>query len=56
MDRRTFLKTGASLLAAASGGALAYEPVRYPPSDQVRLDPDFEGFLWQAQCEAADLP
>lgn len=48
MDRRTFLKTGASLLAAASGGALAYEPVRYPPSDQVRLDPDFEGFLWHA--------
>jgi len=48
ISRRTFLKAGSSFLATASGSALAYEPVRYPPEDLVRLDPSFSGFLSQA--------
>ena len=48
IDRRTFLKAGTSLLATASSSAIAYEPVRYPPADLIRLDPGFSGFLSQA--------
>lgn len=47
-DRRSFLKAGTSLLVAASGSALAYEPERYPASDLVKIDPDFAGFLINA--------
>ena len=44
LDRRTFLTAGA-LAAAASGRTLAFDPVRYPHPDLVRLDPDFPGFV-----------
>ncbi len=45
MDRRSFLKTGVSALAVSTSAAAAFEPVRYPPEDVVKIDPDFKGFL-----------
>ena len=37
MDRRKFLKTGTTLIVAASSSAMANDPVRYPHPDLVSL-------------------